>query len=29
MREPESSLQQFGEYMLEAQLVRVSAAPYP
>ena len=28
MRELESSLQQFGEYMLKAQLVRPSAAPY-
>jgi len=28
MRELESSLQQFGEYLLKAQLVREKAAPY-
>ncbi len=28
MRELESSLQQFGEYLLKAQLVRKNAAPY-
>ncbi len=28
MRETESSLQQFGEFLLKRQLVRQSAAPY-
>lgn len=29
MRELETSLQQFGEFVLKAQLMKESAAPYP